>query len=124
MNFSEKDKKLVMLTGLYYPIVFLAIWFMWKNVYWLTLVLFILAFIELFNIGSKKVTVMFVLSSILGPAFESIAIYFGAWHYNTDSFLNIPLWLIPAWGNVAIFVLTFYKLLEKFGWLERKSGSN
>jgi hypothetical protein len=98
----------------------LGVWLLWRNVALLTAVLFALAFVELITIGSKKLTIMFFLCCIGGGIVESIAIYFGNWRYTEPTFFNIPLWLLPGWGNAGVFIIAFYKLLGKINFLNQE----
>jgi hypothetical protein len=120
-KFLKKDIQLIITTGSFIAFSILGVWFLWRNVALLTLVLFALALIELITIRSKKVTVMFFLCCIGGGVVESIAIYFGNWHYAEPTFFNIPLWLLPGWGNAGVFIIAFYKLLEKFKFLNQEN---
>jgi hypothetical protein len=119
----NKDLKLIIITGIYYPVAVLSLWIFWKESMMLTLILFIIAIIELIVTKSRKLIILFLLGCVVGPIVESVAIWRGSWSYSMPEIYNIPLWLIPAWGNVTIFVVTFYKFLGRFGWLEKKAGS-
>ncbi len=85
----------------------------------LFLVLFLMAIIELYIMQSKKAVAVFIIIAIGGAFFESVAIYLGNWNYNSLTFLSIPIWLIPGWGNAAIIAISFYKLFSKFNSLEK-----
>ena len=95
----KKDIRIIIITGSFIVFTVLGVWLLWRNVPLLTAVLFVLALIELVTIKSKKLTIMFFLCCIGGGIVEGIAIYFGSWHYTEPTFLNIPLWLLPGWGN-------------------------
>lgn len=116
---SQKELFLIIITGLFIILSVFAVWFLWQNVFLTTIVLFSLAIIELISIGSKKVALMFVLCAIGGGIVEGVASHFGNWHYSSPSFFNIPLWLLPGWGNAGIFIIAFYKLLDKVKWLNK-----
>lgn len=115
----KKEVGLIIITGSFIILSILSIWLLWRNVLLLTSVLFILAFIELITIKSKKLTIVFFLCCIGGGIVESVAIYFGNWHYTEPTFFNIPFWLLPAWGNAGIFIVAFYKLLGKIKFLNK-----
>jgi len=119
----NKDLKLVIVTAAYYPFAILSLWMFWEQSILLMLILFILAFIELIIIKSNKLIILFFLGCLAGPVIESVAIARGSWRYSLPEIYNIPLWLIPAWGNVTIFAVTFYKFLDRFKWLDNKTRS-
>lgn len=87
----------------------------------LTVMLFVLGILEMALIKSKKLAAVFVLAAFGAATFESISIHLGIWSYNMPMVFNIPLWLIPGWGNAAIIVVTFYKLMSKISWLKKDS---
>jgi len=116
---SKKEKTQIVATGFFILFNFLFIWFLWKEVIFLAALLFMLAFLELALIKSRKLAAVFVLAAIGAAAFESISIHLGIWSYNMPMVFNIPLWLIPGWGNAAIIIVTFYKLMSKIKWLEK-----
>jgi hypothetical protein len=120
-NIRNKDTALVIITGTYIILSILAVWFLWGEDFYLTLVLFALSIIEMLAVKSRKVIFMFFLCGFGGAAFESIAIYFGAWHYSRPALGNIPLWLIPGWGSAGIAIITFYKLLSEFNCFRKKT---
>jgi len=121
-KFSKKDIEFIIISGLFIVFSVLGVWFLWRNVPLLTVFLFALAFIELNTIKSKKLTVMFFLCCIGGGVVENIAIYFGNWRYTEPTFFNIPLWLLPGWGNAGIFIIAFYKLLGKVKFLNQEKN--
>jgi len=119
-NIDKNELRLVITTGFFIILSAFTVWFLWRNIFLTTVVLIILAIIELVSIGSKKVALMFILCGIGGGIFEGIAIYFGGWHYSNPTFFNIPLWLWPGWGNAGVFIISFYKLLDEVSWLNKE----
>ena len=91
-----------------------SIWFLWDNSWLLFFILVILAIIELYIVGSKKLVVAFFIVSIFGPIVEAVAIHNGAWNYVMPNFYNIPVWLIPAWGNAGVISILVYKFFDKY----------
>jgi hypothetical protein len=117
----KKDFNLIIITGLFIVFSVISVWFLWKRPLALTLVLYILVVIELLAIKNKKIIILFILCGIGGAVFESISVWYGVWTYNFPTLGNIPLWLIPGWGNAGVFIVCFYKLLGKIYWLDKKS---
>jgi len=72
------------------------------------------AIVELLILKSKKLALAYVLIAIGGPFVEVMAVYFGAWQYTLPTFIGIPVWLIPAWGNAGIIAISVYKSITKF----------
>lgn len=116
----KEDLRIITITATFFILSVLGVWFLWEDVILLTAVLYFLAFVELSAIGSKKMVILFFLCGVGAVIFESIAISLGAWHYAKPTFFNIPLWLIPGWGNAGVFIVNFYKLLGKIDWLNKK----
>ena len=116
---SKKEFLWITSTGLFIFLNFIFIWFFWQRVISLTMLLIVLAVLEMIVIGSKKLVAVFILAAIGAAIFESISIHLGIWSYNAPTFYNIPIWLIPGWGNAAIIIITFYKLMDKLKWLNK-----
>lgn len=66
---------------------------------------------ELLVIGSKKMLMTYPIIIFGGVLTEVVAIYFGAWQYTLSTFVNVPLWLLPAWGNAGLISICVYKLI-------------
>jgi len=45
---------------------------------------------------------LFLIGFVCGPAIEFAGTVLGVWTYAQPSFLNLPLWLPPAWGISAV----------------------
>lgn len=116
----KEDLRIIIITALFLILSILGIWFLWEDIILLTVTLFFLALIELSAIGSRKLAVVFFLCGIGGGIVEIVAVHFGAWNYTEPTFLNIPLWLLPGWGNAGIIIVTLYKLLGNVEWLNKK----
>ncbi len=107
------SKKFIITTGIFIIGSMMSIWFLWQDILLLTIILIGLAIMELLVIGNKRLLLAYFLILLGGVMTEIIAIYFGAWQYTKPSFLGIPLWLLPAWGNAGIISICIYKLLDK-----------
>ncbi len=116
---NKKDLYLIAFTGTYMALSAFSFWLLWKDTFVETVLLFSFAAAELAMVKSRKLVAIFILCSLGGFFIEATAIYLGAWKYAATSFFQIPLWIMPAWGNVGIFVVTFYKLFGKIKWLEK-----
>ena len=76
----------------------------YKNIALTTVLLGIVAFIGLFKWNSFRTFCIFILAGIAFPVLEMIASYFGVWHYAIFNIINIPFWLLIAWGNGGAFI--------------------
>jgi len=54
--------------------------------------------------SNKKTFKFFILVGLSGALAESVAIYFGAWQYQNDFIIGVPLYLPFVWGNAGIFI--------------------
>ena len=97
-----------------------SIWFLWEKVFLLTFILLGLAIMESMTIGSKKLWLVYPIVIFGGVLTEVVAIYFGAWQYTRPSFLNVPLWLLPAWGNAGIISICIYELMGEVFEINKK----
>ena len=88
-----------------------SIWFLWERVFLLTFILLGLALMELMVVGSKRLWLVYPIIIFGGVLTEVVAIYLGAWQYAKPSFLNVPLWLLPAWGNAGVISICVYELM-------------
>ena len=52
----------------------------------------------------KEDICLYILVFFAGALSESLAIYFGAWFYNSPDVIAIPFWLPFLWGNVSILI--------------------
>lgn len=120
IKISKKEKVQVFITGGFFVLSGLTIWFLWENSVLSAAILLLLGVIELKHIDSRKLSLIYVLCAFSGAFFESICIYLGIWKYSLPNLFGIPLWLAPGWGNAGIFIVCFYKLLGKVSWLEKK----
>ncbi len=110
---NKISKKFIIATGILIAGSIISIWVFWQNILLLTVILAGLAVMELLVIGSKKLLLAYFLILLGGVTTEIVAIYLGAWQYTKSSFLGIPLWLLPAWGNAGIISICIYKFLDK-----------
>lgn len=82
-----------------------AISLLWRNPLLLTLVLIIASvFIILIGKDRKKDTYLYIAIFFIGPLFEAIAIFFGAWEYSLPNIVGIPIWLPFAWASFGVFI--------------------
>lgn len=121
MNHSKKEEwRLIIITVFFIAVNILAILFVWQYPLTLTIYLVILTLVELWNIKSRKVLLVFIISAFGGSFVEIMAVHLGIWQYVLPEFFGIPIWLIPAWGNAGIIIVCFYKLFSQVSWLEKK----
>ncbi len=86
---------------------------LWGQPYLLLIVIVIIAIINLLIRKEKDELYLFIICSLAGAGAEVIAIAFGAWIYASPNVLGIPFWLIPLWGNAAIFIKRFSIIIKK-----------
>lgn len=67
--------------------------------------IFVVLFIYYFD---KRNRLLFLLSFLIGPFCELLAVMGGAWHYN-DTLFRLPLWLPFAWGFAVVGI---YKIMN------------
>jgi uncharacterized membrane protein YoaT (DUF817 family) len=95
-----------LLAGIFVIIVgMLMISFLYREVLALTLLLIILSLLALRLARFKKKDICYYIAgAITGTFVEIVSIHFGTWSYAHPTFLNIPLWLPPAWGLAVLVV--------------------
>lgn len=75
----------------------------------LLLIILAMIFVVLFFIHfDKSNKLLFMLSFLIGPFCEFLAVIEGAWHYN-DTLFRLPLWLPFAWGFAVVGI---YKIMN------------
>lgn len=52
-----------------------------------------------------------LLSGLLGPIAEMVAIWFKEWSYSEPQVLGVTLWLFPLWGVAALFFIALSEIL-------------
>ena len=102
-DFGKKRKDLTFNLA-FAVLTILIVVFFYKNILLATALLSIVSLIGLLKWKSKMTLMIFAIGAILGPIAEIISIHYGVWSYTSVNFFNIPLWLIPVWGNAAVFV--------------------
>jgi hypothetical protein len=58
---------------------------------------------------SWKLAIVTSVFAILGAGQEAFFIAHGLWHYETTSFLSIPLYLPFVWANIAILIVGLFQ---------------
>ena len=94
----------------------LSVCLFWENNLLLLILLLLIGILMLSINRSKTKLIVFLFCGFYGTIAEALAIYYGAWQYNNDSFLNVPFWLPVLWGIAAISILetaNFIKLESK-----------
>ena len=86
----------------------ISISLLWRDNLTLTIITIILSGLSLYLWRGRRDIFYFAVPGILGPFFESICIYFGAWTYSNPLFL-IPPWLPFVWGIAG---LSTWKIVE------------
>src|SRR3989338_4959757 len=94
--------ELVLELGLF-VFVFSLISYLYRSNVLLTLMLLFVWCIGIFFWHTRRDITIFIVSSILGPIAEIVAIRFGVWSYSNPVFLGIPPWLPIAWGEASLF---------------------
>jgi hypothetical protein len=82
---------------------------MHENNLLLTSALVVVMLLVLKFLFSKDETVLMIISGVLGPLGETIAIYFGTYQYTNPNLFLIPSWLPFLWG---LAVVTLKKITE------------
>src|SRR5947209_6181959 len=49
--------------------------------------------------------VVYATAFVFGPLAEAVSIKTGAWAYDSNHVLGIPVWLPFVWGNAGLFIL-------------------
>ncbi len=91
-----------------------ALWLFWRTP-WIVFAITLLGSALLFALLPKpRIALTYFFLATTMPLTEALAVSIGIWRYTTPSFLGIPAYLFPIWGNVAIMALIFYKALRSF----------
>jgi uncharacterized membrane protein YoaT (DUF817 family) len=54
--------------------------------------------------------VVYATAFVFGPAAEAVSITTGAWEYDSNNLLGVPVWLPFVWGNAGLFILNMAEL--------------
>jgi uncharacterized membrane protein YoaT (DUF817 family) len=54
--------------------------------------------------------VVYATAFVFGPAAEAVSITTGAWAYDSNNVLGVPVWLPFVWGNAGLFILNMAEL--------------
>ena len=54
--------------------------------------------------------VVYATAFVFGPAAEAVSITTGAWAYDSNNILGVPVWLPFVWGNAGLFILNMAEL--------------
>jgi hypothetical protein len=65
--------------------------------------------------GAKGDAALFLVGFVCGSAIETAGTALGVWSYAQPSFLNLPLWLPPAWGLSAVVLFRIGQALTGSG---------
>ena len=90
-------------------VVFISL--LWKKALLLTCILVVLCYFKHIFVPARKDLVWFLVISFLGPAAESIIIWFGSspWSYAEPHFLNFPIWMPAMWGLAGVTFASIYE---------------
>jgi len=59
---------------------------------------------------SATSVVVYATAFVFGPAAEAVSITTGAWAYDSNNILGVPVWLPFVWGNAGLFILNMADL--------------
>jgi hypothetical protein len=82
----------------------LMIAFLYQEQVLLTILVSLFCLIQLTAFRQENDLYYFVVGFVLGPIVDIIAVFAGAWDYNYHTYLDIPLWLAPALGMMAVLL--------------------
>lgn len=54
--------------------------------------------------------VVYATAFVFGPLAEAVSIKTGAWAYDSNHILGVPVWLPFVWGNAGLFILNMSEL--------------
>jgi hypothetical protein len=54
--------------------------------------------------------VVYATAFVFGPAAEAASITTGAWEYDSNNLLGVPIWLPFVWGNAGLFIQNMAEL--------------
>jgi hypothetical protein len=54
--------------------------------------------------------VVYATAFVFGPAAEAVSITTGAWEYDSNNLLGVPVWLPFVWGNAGLFIQNMAEL--------------
>lgn len=97
-----------------YALCIILVGLLWHKPVILTICYAVISLVVLIKWHTKSDLFFYFVAFVLGPAGESVAIYFGAWKYS-EPFYLIPLWLPFLWGICALFVKNISETLLKKG---------
>jgi uncharacterized membrane protein YoaT (DUF817 family) len=88
----------------------------WRNQPLLVVLLAVLSLLMLTVLNDRKSIIVYIISFLVAPLAESVAISQGTWTYagSTISGIGIPIWLPFLWANAALFIITTEKLSNIF----------
>lgn len=106
------EKVVAVLVG--YVVAVGAVIFLWRAPLMLALMLIGISGMLLFFLRKKKFYVIYLFTAIWGPLTEAVAIGRGVWHYTTQDFLGIPLWLPFLWGMASLVIAYTYEFFLEY----------
>jgi hypothetical protein len=54
--------------------------------------------------------VVYATAFVFGPLAEALSITTGAWEYDSNNLLGVPIWLPFVWGNAGLFIQNMAEL--------------
>jgi uncharacterized membrane protein YoaT (DUF817 family) len=73
--------------------------------------LLVVTAVAIFRIRPNATSVVvYATAFVFGPAAEAMSISTGAWQYDSNHLLGIPVWLPFVWGNAGLFILNMAEL--------------
>jgi hypothetical protein len=85
----------------------------WANNLLATIILILINIITLLILNKKSYFYLFLVIFFAGAIAETIAIYFGSWHYANPNLINIPIWLPFLWGQASLHIANMYDRFKK-----------
>ncbi len=104
-------KELAFELGLYVLCIVLA-GLLWHKPVVLTICYVAISAVAVTRWHTRSDLLFYLVTFVLGPIGESVAVYLGAWKYSKPLFL-IPLWLPFLWGICALFMKNISETLLK-----------
>ncbi len=90
----------------------LIVAFFYKNLFLISVLLFLIGIIGLYHWKSKKTLILFILGGFTGAIAEMFCVHFGVWKYPVTDLGNIPIWLFIAWGNATALIYQGSKYIK------------
>jgi uncharacterized membrane protein YoaT (DUF817 family) len=73
--------------------------------------LLVVTAVAIFRIRPNATSVVvYATAFVFGPLAEAVSIKTGAWAYDSNHILGVPVWLPFVWGNAGLFILNMSEL--------------